>query len=80
MAHATVLHYVKLFIAKESHCIANYMYTYFYRKNGFVYQYVNSFKQDLEGLLTMTQNNDQVIGGLCQDFFEFYEVLHIIKV
>ena len=56
------------------------MYTYFYRKNGFVYQYVNSFKQDLEGLLTMTQNNDQVIGGLCQDFFEFYEVLHIIKV
>ena len=73
----------------ELHCIANYIYTYFYRKNGFVYQYLYSalFTQDLEGLLTMTQNNNtqnnnilQVIGGLCQDFFEFYEVLHVITI
>ena len=40
-----------------------------------MYQYFDplQFKQDLEGFLNII-NSNEVIGGQCQDFFEFREV------
>ena len=52
--------------------------TYFCRRNGFLYQYFQStlFNQDIEGTLHINDNGASVdvVGGLCQDFFEFREV------
>lgn len=51
-----------------------------YRRAGFVYQYYEGWKQDLQGVLNITEeiiNNNviqQVHNGTCQDFFEFREV------
>ena len=63
------------------YCVASYisnniihtcMDAYLCRRNGYIYQYFE-LTQDLEGLLNIT-NDDAVIGGQCQDFFEFREV------
>ena len=60
------------------------MLSYFCRRNGFVQQYFypTLFNQDLGGLLTINKTGKvtEVVGGLCQDFFEFREVaMHSFK-
>ena len=48
------------------------------RSKGYIYQYLypSSYKQDLEGHLTISHSGSlaEVTEGLCQDFFEFREV------
>ena len=50
------------------------------RRAGFIYQYYEGWRQDLQGALNITEetiNNvliKQVHNGTCQDFFEFREV------
>ena len=69
--------------SNNSYCIRSYNF-YFYRKNGFVYQYLypTLYSQDLEGKLTIHayDNIFEVVGGLCQDFFEFREVANYINL
>ena len=59
---------------------SKYVHTLF-RRNGFVYQYIppTLYKQDLEGYLDINISDSvSVVGGLCQDFFEFREVHFVI--
>ena len=50
------------------------------RRAGFIYQYYEGWKQDLQGALNITKetiNNfvvQEVHNGTCQDFFEFRQV------
>jgi len=49
------------------------------RSAGFVYQYYEVIEQDLEGSLNIVPiqpNGQQVLSGLCVDFFEFQMVNH----
>jgi len=50
-----------------------------HRNRGFVYQYFQVVDQELQGHLDIKEEIDRiskksVIGGNCQDFFEFREV------
>jgi len=43
------------------------------RRTGFVFQYYEAIKQDLEGLLNIVPrqgDSQEVVSGFCQDFFE----------
>ena len=53
------------------------------RKEGYLYQYVQVLDQELQGYLDIEEEVDvnskkSVIGGNCQDFFEFREVSYPI--
>jgi len=49
------------------------------RRAGYVYQYYDGIQQDLEGsldIVPMQVDSQEVVSGLCQDFFEFRMVNH----
>lgn len=56
------------------------LYVRYCRGAGFVYQYHQRIKQDIEGSLEIDDMNGHVTGGMCQDFFEFRMVNIIIAI
>jgi len=55
------------------------VYECYYRRTGYAFQYFEAIEQELEGsleIVTRQENVQEVIGGLCVDFFEFQMVNH----
>jgi len=51
----------------------------YHRSAGFIYQYYDAIEQDVEGsldIVTGQEDSQEVVSGLCQDFFEFRMVNH----